>query len=68
MSKLDALRAGGAAHPDHEFSEEERERIESLTEEEVAALISAKAKLGHDLATKQHSDGDDGTHPNTFPI
>lgn len=69
MSNLDQLRDGGVAHPTHKFSDDEMERIESLSDEEVAALVAAKQKLGHDLCTKTHDgDDDNGTHPNTLPI
>ena len=65
MGNIDQLREGGVAHPKHDFTDEEIERLESLSEEEVQALISVKQKLGHDLVTKQHG-ADDETHPDTL--
>ena len=65
MGNLEQLRDGGVAHPNHEFSAEEIERLDSLSADEVQALISAKQKLGDDLVTKKH-DGDDETTPDTL--
>ncbi len=66
MSNVDALRAAGCLHESHDFAADEIERIESLSEVEVRALISAKEKLGHELCTKK--DESSGTHPDTIPI
>lgn len=65
MGNLEHLREGGVAHPNHDFSAEEIERLNSLSPEEVQALISAKQKLGHDLVTKKHGE-DDETTPDTL--
>ncbi len=67
--KLQKLRAAGVAHPNHEFTEEEIERIESLSDAEIETFISVKNKLGSELSTKKHDDDDDGEiHPNTFVV
>ena len=65
MSKLEKMRAAGLAHPTHEFTDDEKSAIESLTDQELETLISVKQKLGHDLITKKT---DDGTHPDTIPL
>lgn len=65
MGKLDDLRAHGLVHESHEFTEEEITAIESLSDDEVQAMVSVKKKLGHKLITKKT---DDGAKPDTFPL
>ena len=64
--KLQKLREAGIAHPTHDFDNKDIEHIETLTEEEINAVISAREKLAH-VAHKKH-DEDDETHPDTMVV
>ncbi len=66
MPNVDDLRAAGCLHPEHEFTADETKRIESLNPDEVQAMISVRAKLGHDLCTKK--DDEPGVFPDTMVI
>lgn len=62
-AKLEKLKAAKVAHPTHKFSPEEENLIESLSDEEIATIISAKKRLGDKLLKKAT---DDEVHPNTL--
>ncbi|MGI9516107.1 MAG: hypothetical protein ACR2NP_03595 [Pirellulaceae bacterium] len=63
---LQKLREAGIAHPTHDFDEKDIKHIDTLTEDEVNAVISAKEKLAH-VAHKKHEE-DDETHPDTMVV
>ncbi len=56
MTNHEKLDAAGMINPDHDFSEEDKKVLETLTPEEVDALISAQKKVnaakdaGQDIA------------------
>lgn len=56
MTNHEKLDAAGMLNPDFEFSEEDKKVLESLSDEEVEALISAQKKVnaakddGQDIA------------------
>ena len=56
MTNHEKLDAAGMINPDHQFSEEDKKVLETLTPEEVDALISAQKKVnaakdaGQDIA------------------
>ena len=56
MTNHEKLDAAGMINPDHKFSEEDKKVLETLTPEEVDALISAQKKVnaakdaGQDIA------------------
>jgi hypothetical protein len=49
MTNLERLKQAGLVPDDYEFDQNEEAAIESLTNEEVNALISSKQKLGEDF-------------------
>ncbi|MBP6821647.1 MAG: hypothetical protein KA368_08890 [Acidobacteria bacterium] len=56
MTNHDKLDAAGLINPDYEFSDEEKAVLETLTEDEIDALISVQQKVddaksgGQDIA------------------
>ncbi len=56
MTNHEKLDAAGMINPNHDFSEEDKKVLETLTPEEVEALISAQKKVnaakdaGQDIA------------------
>jgi hypothetical protein len=50
------LEGAGLIRKGHQFSSEDEKLLESLSEHEVEALISAKRKLGDDFL-KKHTGG-----------
>lgn len=62
-AKLEKLKAARVAHPTHEFSAAEEQLIESLSDDEIDTIISAKKKLGEQLLRKETNDE---AHPNTL--
>ncbi len=56
MTNHEKLDAAGMINPDHDFSDEDKKVLETLTPEEVEALISAQKKVnaakdaGQDIA------------------
>ncbi len=56
MTNHEKLDAAGMINPDHDFSDEDKKVLETLTPEEVDALISAQKKVnaakdaGQDIA------------------
>lgn len=56
MTNHEKLDAAGMINPDHDFSDEDKQVLETLTPEEVEALISAQKKVntakdaGQDIA------------------
>lgn len=54
MTNLERLQQAGLIEADHPLSADEVTKVnESLTEAEVEALISARAKLGVEFATRE---------------
>jgi predicted lactoylglutathione lyase len=49
MTNLERLKEAGLVPDDYEFDQNEETAIESLSNEEVNALISSKEKLGGDF-------------------
>ncbi len=49
MSNLERLKRAGLIRSGYEFSKEDQRLLESLSEEEVEALISVKRKVGEDF-------------------
>lgn len=45
MTNHNKLDAAGLINPDHDFSDEEKAVLETLTEDEVDALISVQQKV-----------------------
>jgi hypothetical protein len=48
-SKIQSLVDAGLIRAGHQFSDQDRQLLESLSEDEVEALISVKTKLGEDF-------------------
>jgi hypothetical protein len=49
MTNLERLKEAGLVPDEYEFNEDEQSAIESLSSQEVQALISSKEKLGADF-------------------
>jgi hypothetical protein len=49
MTNLERLKEANLVPDDYEFDENEKNAIESLSPQEVQALISSKEKLGSDF-------------------
>jgi hypothetical protein len=49
MTNLERLQQAGLVPDEYEFNQNEKDAIESLTDEEVNGLISSKEKLGEDF-------------------
>jgi len=49
MTNLERLKEAGLVPDEYEFDQDEETAIESLSSEEVNALISSKEKLGADF-------------------
>ena len=48
-SRIQRLVDAGLIRTGHQFSDQDRQLLESLSEDEVEALISVKTKLGEDF-------------------
>jgi hypothetical protein len=48
-SRIQRLVDAGLIRAGHQFSDQDRQLLESLSEDEVEALISVKTKLGEDF-------------------
>jgi len=59
MTNLERLEEAGMIRPGHQFSREDLLLLESLSHEEVGALISVKAKVGEGFLHRNVS----GDHP-----
>jgi hypothetical protein len=57
MTNLERLKEANLVPDDCEFDEDEEAAIESLTHDEVNALISTKQKLGDDFINKNTPHG-----------
>ena len=49
MTNLERLQQAGLVPDEYEFNQNEKDAIESLTDEEVNGLISSKEKLGENF-------------------
>ena len=58
MSNLDRLEKAGLIKPGSKFSKEDHRLLESLSHEEVEALISVKRKVGDDFL-RRNTGGED---------
>jgi len=57
MTNIERLTDAGVVPAGHEFEDDEKEAIESLSNHEVDALISSKDKLGEDFIRKHVPHG-----------
>lgn len=57
MTSLERLTQAGLVEPTHQFDQDEKDAIESLTSGEVEALISSKEKLGEDFINEHVPHG-----------
>ena len=57
MTNIERLTESGVCPASHRFDEEEKKAIESLSPQEVDALISSKEKLGDDFIKKHVPHG-----------
>ena len=57
MTNIERLTESGVCPASHQFDEEEKQAIESLSPQEVDALISSKEKLGDDFIKKHVPHG-----------
>jgi hypothetical protein len=57
MTNIERLTDAGVVPADHQFDEDEKEAIESLSSYEVDALIASKDKLGEDFIQKHVPHG-----------
>ena len=62
---IEQLQHAGIIAKQHNLTADDQTRINSLTEQEVAALISAKNKLGDDML-KKTAKGGQFPHPDSF--
>jgi hypothetical protein len=65
QKNVEQLQHAGIIAKPHKLSSDDQTRINSLTEHEVAALISARHKLGDDLI-KKTAKGGQFPHPDSF--
>jgi len=52
---MERLEQAGLIRAGHKFSKEDHELIESLTKEEIASLITVRAKVGEDFLRRNTS-------------
>jgi hypothetical protein len=64
---MERLKDAGIVHPQHTMSEHDQRLVETLSKEEVEALISVKHKLGDDFVKKTMKEGK-FPHPASFPL
>jgi len=57
MTNIERLTQSGVCPASHHFDEEEKKAIESLSPQEVDAIISSKEKLGDDFIKKHVPHG-----------
>ena len=58
MTNMELLKQAGLIEAGHTFSREDHHLIESLTKDEVNALISVRAKVGEDFLHRNTSGPD----------
>jgi len=57
MTNIEKLKEAGLIPDDYEFDGDEQSAIESLSQQEVEALISSKEKLGADFINSHAPHG-----------
>ena len=57
MTNIERLREAGVVDDDYKFDQDEKDAIESLSHQEVNAIISSKDKLGEDFIKKHVPHG-----------